>query len=192
MQSARVLLVTADRREAAFGIFGGDSEEHLKEAFSDMARDLAKFVARTLAAGAPQPVPVAATTTGAPATAAPKVVVGTWRGTLRLPGRTPSDGALISPATLRVVEQGGLMQWSLTSHQAGGEVRGAGTAELSGDTLRLSGSYDQSSAPSGLRQGGLPRVPIVYSGTVSADAFEATGLTGDNKVHVLSVRRVAP
>ena len=39
-RAGRVLIATADRREASFGLFGGDSEEHLREAFSDMARTM--------------------------------------------------------------------------------------------------------------------------------------------------------
>jgi hypothetical protein len=192
MQTGQVVLVTADRREAAFGVFGGDSEEHLKEAISDMARDLAKFVARAREAGGP----LRAAAAGAPAGAQPSptlsAVLGTWRGTLRLPPRFQGDGLISSAATLQISEQSGLMQWSLTSTQRGEEVKAAGTAELSGDTLRLSGIYEQ--PPRAAPMGGTaspPRVSIVYSGTLSRDALEATGLTGDNRVHVLSVRRVA-
>jgi hypothetical protein len=45
-QSGEVVMVIADRRVAAYGIFGGDSEEHLQESFGDMARDLARFLTR--------------------------------------------------------------------------------------------------------------------------------------------------
>ena len=45
-QSGEVVMVIADRRVAAYGIFGGDSEEHLQESFRDMARDLARFLTR--------------------------------------------------------------------------------------------------------------------------------------------------
>jgi Domain of unknown function (DUF4410) len=45
-RSGRVQLVTADRRIASMGMFGGDSKDHLKESYDDMARDLAKFLAR--------------------------------------------------------------------------------------------------------------------------------------------------
>jgi hypothetical protein len=41
-----VKLVTADRRIASVGMWGGDSKDHLKESYDDMARDLAKFIAR--------------------------------------------------------------------------------------------------------------------------------------------------
>ena len=46
VQTGKVMVVTADRREAFFGIFGGDSEDHMREALSDMARDYARFMVR--------------------------------------------------------------------------------------------------------------------------------------------------
>lgn len=52
--TAKVLMVTADRRVAAYGVFGGDSEDHLKESFGDMARDLARFLARLSRGEAPR------------------------------------------------------------------------------------------------------------------------------------------
>jgi len=45
-QTSKVLMVTADRSVAAYGIFGGDSRDHLRESFDDMARNLAKFLVR--------------------------------------------------------------------------------------------------------------------------------------------------
>ena len=44
--SNRVVVVTADRRIASMGAFGGSDEEHLKESFDDMARYLARFLVR--------------------------------------------------------------------------------------------------------------------------------------------------
>ena len=41
-----VKLVTADRRIASVGLWGGDSKDHLKESYDDMARDLGKFLTR--------------------------------------------------------------------------------------------------------------------------------------------------
>jgi len=45
-QTGQPVMVTADRRVAQMGFFGGDSKDHLKESFDDMARDLAKFLVR--------------------------------------------------------------------------------------------------------------------------------------------------
>ena len=50
VQSKQTVLVTADRRRATMGVFGGDAKDHWKESFDDMARDLGKFLVR-LAAG---------------------------------------------------------------------------------------------------------------------------------------------
>jgi hypothetical protein len=52
--SGRVVMVTADRRIASVGWFGGSDEEHLGESFDDMARDLAKFLVRLSKGEAPR------------------------------------------------------------------------------------------------------------------------------------------
>ncbi len=52
-QSGRVWLVTADRRLGSIGLFGGNSEDFLKESFDDMARDFAKFLVRLSKGEAP-------------------------------------------------------------------------------------------------------------------------------------------
>jgi hypothetical protein len=46
VSSGRVVIVTADRRIANMGFFGGDDEDLLEESFDDLARDLAKFLVR--------------------------------------------------------------------------------------------------------------------------------------------------
>lgn len=53
-QSGQVVLVAADRRVAAYGVFGGDSRDHLRESFDDMARDFGKFLIRLSKGQAPQ------------------------------------------------------------------------------------------------------------------------------------------
>jgi len=52
--SGRVGLVTADRRVASMGAFGGSDDEHLAESFDDMARDLARFLVRLSKGEAPK------------------------------------------------------------------------------------------------------------------------------------------
>jgi len=52
--TGRPVMVTADRRVAQMGFFGGDSKDHLKESFDDMARDLAKFLVRLSRGEAPR------------------------------------------------------------------------------------------------------------------------------------------
>jgi hypothetical protein len=46
LESRQPVLVTADRRRATMGFFGGDAKDHWKESVDDMARDLAKFLVR--------------------------------------------------------------------------------------------------------------------------------------------------
>ena len=41
-QSGQPVLVIADRRVAAYGIFGGDSREHLRESFDDTWRAISR------------------------------------------------------------------------------------------------------------------------------------------------------
>ena len=45
-RTGQVQLVTADRRIASVGMWGGSSKDHLKESYDDMARDLSRFLAR--------------------------------------------------------------------------------------------------------------------------------------------------
>jgi len=53
-ESGQAVLVVADRRAAAYGVFGGDSRDHLRESFDDMARDFGKFLVRLSRGEAPQ------------------------------------------------------------------------------------------------------------------------------------------
>ncbi len=50
----RAVMVVADRRIAALGLFGGADRDHLRESFDDMARDLAKFLQRLARGEAPR------------------------------------------------------------------------------------------------------------------------------------------
>lgn len=52
--SGRVVMVTADRRTASMGFFGGSTRDHFRESFDDMARDLAKFLVRLSKGEAPK------------------------------------------------------------------------------------------------------------------------------------------
>lgn len=55
MQSGQVVIVTADRRQATMGIWGGASEHHIRNALDDIARDLTKFLVRLSKGQAPAP-----------------------------------------------------------------------------------------------------------------------------------------
>ena len=54
VSSGRVVMVTADRRIASVGGFGGSDEGHLEESFDDMARDFAKLLVRLSKGEAPR------------------------------------------------------------------------------------------------------------------------------------------
>jgi hypothetical protein len=53
VRSGRVVLVTADRRQATMGIWGGVSIDHIRDALDDIARDLARFLLRLSKGQAP-------------------------------------------------------------------------------------------------------------------------------------------
>jgi hypothetical protein len=53
VEARRPVLVTADRRRATMGFFGGDAKDHWKESVDDMARDLGKFLVRLANGQAP-------------------------------------------------------------------------------------------------------------------------------------------
>jgi Domain of unknown function (DUF4410) len=53
--TGKTVMLTADRRVASMGFFGGDSKDHLRESFDDTARDLAKFLIRLSRGEAPRP-----------------------------------------------------------------------------------------------------------------------------------------
>jgi hypothetical protein len=55
LRSGQVVIVTADRRQATMGIWGGVSENHIRNALDDIARDLAKFLVRLSKGQAPAP-----------------------------------------------------------------------------------------------------------------------------------------
>ncbi|MGH7354151.1 MAG: DUF4410 domain-containing protein [Candidatus Rokuibacteriota bacterium] len=187
VQTGKVVLVTADRRKASFGIFGGDSEEHLQEAFSDMARDLAKYLVRLRA----QPAATAAAVAAAPAAPSAQSLVGTWRGTLRVPPASQASGPRTWPVVLQVADASGGVSWQLARTDQAHGVIARGTVEATRDGVRLSGTYDQETF---VALGGqtLPQVKVTYTGAVAADTFDATGITGDQRVYVLSVRRAGP
>ena len=53
VRSGRVVLVTADRRQATMGIWGGASSDHIRDALDDVARDLTRFLVRLSKGQAP-------------------------------------------------------------------------------------------------------------------------------------------
>lgn len=117
-ESGRLVVATADRREASFGIFGGDSEEHLREAFSDMARDYARMLSRMR-----------------PAVAGAGFAPGS--GNVPLGGRWRAKSG---QGVLDITHRGGGLQWDY-EYPAGsfGIHRANGTGSVKGDDVSLVG-----------------------------------------------------
>lgn len=138
--SGRVLLATADRREAAFGVFGGDGEDQLREALSDAARDFAKFLARVKVAGPSQPLVDRKTMPTSEAISqprsAPVELPGTW-------------GDSEQRAVLRISGSSTALHWELETNDrrfvlafatyAGGLYRASGDGSVAGDNVVLTG-----------------------------------------------------
>jgi len=55
MRSGQVVVVTADRRQATMGVWGGASPDHIHNALDDIARDLTKFLVRLSKGQVPTP-----------------------------------------------------------------------------------------------------------------------------------------
>src|SRR2546428_571413 len=130
--TGKVVLVTADRREAAFGMFGGDSEEHLREAVSDSARDFVKYLARLKASGS---MSLTAGATGGAAVTAALAAGGTWRD---------PDGRSV----LKIAAASASLTWELETRDSrvaatasghSSSYRAAGTGTASNDEIVLKG-----------------------------------------------------
>jgi Domain of unknown function (DUF4410) len=186
--SGQVMLVTADRRLASMGMFGGDDEDFLRESFNNMARDLVKFLTRL-----PKGERVASVATpiaSAPATAsgtvpvrstAPvaelKALVGTWTGTMTGGG----DLRVRHDVTLRFFEEGGEIRWEGHRRWATGESRGSGTVALSEDVIVLSGQRRESRSSSA--------IPVTFTLTRRGRTLEGTTLGSDNRVYMMALTR---
>ena len=114
---------------------------------------------------------------------------GTWRGTLRLPPRAAGETEIASPATVRFTVVAGALRWTLSSG-TGSAVAADGSAVVVDNELRMTGSVHGGAgraAPANARP-----VGVRYAGTLVGDRLEVTGVTADQQVHMLSVRRVEP
>jgi hypothetical protein len=114
---------------------------------------------------------------------------GTWRGTLTLPPRAAGASEVASPATVRFTVVGGSLRWILATATAGPAVAADGSAVVVDNELRMTGAV----RPAGGRAAGANGRPVSvrYAGTMVGDRLEVTGVTGDQQVHLISVRRVA-
>ncbi len=181
VQTGKVMVVTADRREAYFGIFGGDSEDHMREALSDMARDYARFMVRLKGA------PVVATVPGASAlTSEASALVGTWRGTLLFSERGLAGPPRDSPATIRIFEDGGGLRWTLQSTHFGAGVDGSGTVSVAGDQVKLAGTYSRRAPGRG------QNIAVEYAARLDGETLQGAGVGADAVPQRFSVKRAGP
>ena len=181
VQTGGVMVVTADRREAYFGIFGGDSEDHMREALSDMARDYARFMVRL------KDAPVVATVPGASAlTSEASALVGTWRGTLLFSERGLAGPPRDSPATIRIFEDGGGLRWTLQSTQFGAGVDGSGTVSVAGDQVKLAGTYSRRAPGRG------QNIAVEYAARLDGEMLQGAGVGADAVPQRFSVKRAGP
>jgi len=137
------------------------------------------------------PPPPAADTT---AKAAPVVteairVPGTWKGMLRLAARS-GETVAPSPVTLRLLKDGTALRWQLAATYNGADASAGGVATITGDRLRLTGTFRPPAAGRAVVSDGPRPLEVVYMGQVTGDELGVTGLTSDQQVHVLSLRRV--
>ena len=178
VQTGNVMVVTADRREAYFGIFGGDSEDHMREALSDMARDYARFMVRLKTA------PIIATVPGASAlTSEASALVGTWRGTLLFSERGLAGPPRDIPATIRIFEDGGGLRWTLRSTHFGAGVDGSGTVSVAGDQVKMAGTYSRRAPGRG------QNIVVEYAASLDGETLQGTGIGADNVPQRFTLKR---
>jgi hypothetical protein len=180
VQTGKVMVVTADRREAYFGIFGGDSEDHMREALSDMARDYARLMVRLKGA------PVVATVPGASSLSSEaSALVGTWRGTILFSERGITGPPRDSPATIRIFEDGGGLRWTLRSTHFGG-VDGSGTVSVAGSEVKLAGTYSRQAPGRG------QNMAVEYTARLEGETLQGAGVGADAVPQRFTLKRAGP
>jgi hypothetical protein len=133
-----------------------------------------------------QPPPTEPAAKAAPAAEGIRVP-GTWKGMLRLAARS-GETVAPSPVTLRLLKDGTALRWQLAATYNGSDASAGGVAMVTGDRLRLTGTYrppGRAAASDGTRP-----LEVVYMGQLTGEELGVTGLTSDQQVHVLSLRRV--
>jgi hypothetical protein len=117
-------------------------------------------------------------------------IPGTWKGMLRLAARS-GETASPSPVTLRLLKDGTSLRWQLTTTYNGADAVATGVALITGERLRLTGHFRQPPTAGRAASGdGMRLLEVVYMGQLAGDTLDVTGLTADQQVHVLSLRRV--
>ena len=183
VQTGKVVVATADRREAHFGIFGGDTEDHMREALSDMARDYAKFMVR-LKTGAIVATTPASSGASSVISSELSALVGTWRGTLLVSERRAAGPPRDNPAMLRIFEDDSGLHWTLESTYFGDRINGSGTVTVAGDQVKLAGTYT-SRLPTTRGQ----RVAIEYTARLDGETLQGAGVGADHLPQRFTLKR---
>jgi hypothetical protein len=139
--------------------------------------------------------PATAAAPAPPAASAPRAELlagrlpGTWRGTLTLPPRSIGGSEVTGQATVRFTVVAGSLRWTLATGTAGPPVAADGSAVVVDGELRMSG-YVRADGRPAPADSARP-ISVRYAGTMVGDRLEVTGVTGDQQVHLISVRRIA-
>src|SRR5262245_1995252 len=136
-----------------------------------------------------QPPPADTTAKAAPAVVDAIRGPGTWKGMLRLAARS-GETVAPSPVTLKLLKDGTALRWQLAATYNGADASAGGVATITGDRLRLTGTFRPPAAARAPASDGPRPLEVVYMGQVTGDELGVTGLTSDQQVHVLSLHRV--
>jgi hypothetical protein len=141
-----------------------DSLEGLSSGGDPLTRALALH--RVQAAAAAPVIPVE-----------PGSLVGVWTGTLLAAPRNQSLPIQNSSATLRIFAEANDLRWTLESSSYGEPLTGSGTVIVSGDQVKLLGSYYVPAGGGGQRgvTTGGREIPIEYTARLSGDTLRGGG-----------------
>jgi hypothetical protein len=160
----------------------GDSLEGLSSGADPLTRSLALHRVQAVAAAPVTPVE-------------PGSLVGVWSGTLLVARRCWPE-RMNSPATLRIFTEASDLRWTLESSYYGEDLTGSGTAIVSGDHVKLVGSYGYNAPPGGGGQCGPTTaardVPIEYIARVSGNALRGGGAGLDHLPQSFLLERAGP
>ncbi len=107
----------------------------------------------------------------------PGSLVGVWRGTLHVARRSSTTQIQDNPATLRIFAEANDLQWTLESSYYGEPLTGFGTVMVSGDQVKLLGSYTVPAGGGG-HYGvatGARDIPIEYMARLGGDTLRGGG-----------------
>jgi hypothetical protein len=142
----------------------GNSLEGLSSGADSLTRTLALHRVQAAAAAPVTPVE-------------PESLVGVWTGTLLVARRSATTQIQDNPATLRIFAEANDLRWTLESSYYGEQLTGFGAVIVSGDQVKLLGSY-HAPAGGGGHDGvatGARDISIEYTARLSGDTLRGGG-----------------